>query len=70
VLLDDTHLREWDGRKQAVMRDAMHAKFSRHETLRTVLLATLPAYLWHGNGRGQQPIWILDLESIRDALRR
>jgi predicted NAD-dependent protein-ADP-ribosyltransferase YbiA (DUF1768 family) len=52
------------------MRNAMHAKFSRHETLRTVLLATLPANLWHGNGRGQQPIWILDLESIRDALRR
>jgi hypothetical protein len=71
VLLDDTQLREWDRRKHAVMRDAMHAKFSRHETLHAVILATLPAHLWHGTGRGQPPpVRILDLESIRDALRR
>ena len=70
VLLDDTQLRRWDRRKHAVMRDAMHAKFSRHEPLRAVLLATLPAELWHGTGRGQPPTRIHDLETIRDALRR
>ena len=70
VLLDDAQLRRWDGRKHAVMREAMHAKFSRHEPLRAVLLATLPAELWHGTGRGQPPARIHDLETIRDALRR
>jgi predicted NAD-dependent protein-ADP-ribosyltransferase YbiA (DUF1768 family) len=44
MLLDDTQLREWNGRKHAVMRDAMHAKFSQHETLRTVLLATVVSH--------------------------
>ncbi len=70
VLLDDAQLRAWDGRKHAVMRDAMHAKFARHEPLRAALLATLRAELWHGAGRGQPPVRIYDLESIRDALRR
>jgi ribA/ribD-fused uncharacterized protein len=70
VLLDDVRLRQWDECKHAVMRDAMRAKFSRHEPLRAVLLATLPAELWHGTGRGQPPARIQDLETIRDALRR
>jgi ribA/ribD-fused uncharacterized protein len=70
VLLDDVQLRLWDGCKHAVMRDAMQAKFSQHEPLRVVLLATLPAELWHGTGRGQPPVRIHDLETIRDALRR
>lgn len=70
VLLDDVQLRRWDVRKNAVMRDAMCAKFSRHEALRVVLLATRPAQLWHGTGRGQPPARIHDLEAIRDALRR
>lgn len=69
VLLDDAQLRRWDGHKHAVMRDAMRAKFSRHESLRAVLLATGPAELWHGTGRGQPPARIHDLETIRDALR-
>jgi predicted NAD-dependent protein-ADP-ribosyltransferase YbiA (DUF1768 family) len=30
VLLDDAQLRQWDERKHAVMREAIHAKFSRH----------------------------------------
>lgn len=67
VLLDDAQLRQWDGRKSAVMRDAMAAKFSGHERLRAVLSATRPAQLWHGTGRGQPPIRIHDLEAIRDA---
>ena len=70
VLLDDGQLHRWDERKHAVMRDAMCAKFSRHEPLRAVLLATLSAELWHGTGRGQPPARIHDLETIRDALRR
>jgi ribA/ribD-fused uncharacterized protein len=70
VLLDDAQLRRWDGRKHEVMRDAMRAKFGRHEPLRAVLLATLSAELWHGTGRGQAPARIYDLETIRDALRR
>src|SRR5262245_15980380 len=41
VLLDDAQLRRWDGCKQAVMREAMHAKFIQHQPLRAVLLATL-----------------------------
>jgi ribA/ribD-fused uncharacterized protein len=70
VLLDGAQLRRWDGRKNAVMRDAMCAKFSRHEPLRAVLLATRPAQLWHGTGRGQPPARIHDLETIRDTLRQ
>jgi ribA/ribD-fused uncharacterized protein len=70
VLLDDAQLRQWDGHKHAVMRDAMLAKFSGHEPLRMVLLATLPAELWHGTGRGQPPARIHDLETIGAALRR
>ncbi len=65
VLLDDAQLRRWDGHKDAVMRDAMRAKFGRHESLRAVLLATRPAQLWHGAGRGQPPARIHDLEAIR-----
>jgi ribA/ribD-fused uncharacterized protein len=70
TLLDKAQLRRWDQRKHAVMRDAMHAKFSQHEPLRTVLLATLPAELWHGTGRGQPPSRIHELETIRDLLDR
>jgi ribA/ribD-fused uncharacterized protein len=70
VLLDDEQLRIWDGRKHVVMREAILAKFSGHEPLRTVLLATRSAELWHGTGRGQPPARIHDLEVIRDALRR
>ncbi|GAA2876002.1 hypothetical protein Acy02nite_75900 [Actinoplanes cyaneus] len=70
ALLDDEQLRRWDQLKNAVMRDAMRAKFSQHEPLRTVLLATRAAQLWHGTGRGQPPARIHDLETIRNALRR
>jgi ribA/ribD-fused uncharacterized protein len=70
VLLNDVQLREWDGCKQAVMRSAMHAKFSQHEPLWAVLLATLTAELWHGTGRGQPPTRIHDLETIRNEQRR
>lgn len=70
VLLDDAQLRQWDGLRHAVMREAMHAKFGGHEPLRAVLLATLPAELWHGTGRGQPPTRIHDLETIRDQLRQ
>ena len=69
VLLDETQLHRWDDDKHAVMREAMLAKFGQHEPLRAVLLATLPAQLWHGTGRGQPPTRIHDLETIRDALR-
>jgi ribA/ribD-fused uncharacterized protein len=68
VLLDDAQLRRWDAGKHVVMRDATRAKFSRHEALRAVLLATRPAQLWHGTGRGQPPARIHDLETIRDEL--
>lgn len=70
VLLDAVQLRRWDEQKTTVMRDAMHAKFSRHEPLRAVLLATRPAQLWHGTGRGQPPARITGLEAIRDSLHR
>lgn len=69
VLLDDAQLRSWECCKRSAMREAMHAKFSQHETLRAVLLATRLAELWHGTGRGQPPVRIEDLEMIRDALR-
>jgi ribA/ribD-fused uncharacterized protein len=70
VLLDEGQLRRWDEGKHVVMRDAMRAKFARHEPLRTVLLGTLSAELWHGAGRGQPPTRVHDLESIREVLRR
>ena len=65
VLLDEDQLRRWDARKDAVLRDALHAKFSRHEPLRAVLVATGTAELWHGTGRGQPPARVHDLEAIR-----
>jgi ribA/ribD-fused uncharacterized protein len=68
ALLDEEQLRRWDGSKHAVMRDAMRAKFGQHAPLRAVLLATRPAELWHGTGRGQPPTRIHDLETIRDGL--
>jgi ribA/ribD-fused uncharacterized protein len=68
ALLDDTRLHEWDQRKHTVMHDAMRAKFSQHAALRTVLLATAPAQLWHGLGRGQPPARIEVLEALRDTL--
>jgi ribA/ribD-fused uncharacterized protein len=70
AVLDDVRLRAWDEGKHAVLRDAMRAKFSRHEPLRAVLLATLTSELWHGTGRGQPPTRIHDLEAIRDLVRR
>jgi ribA/ribD-fused uncharacterized protein len=69
VLLDAARLEEWERRKHAVRRDAMHAKFSQHNDLRAVLLATSPAELWHGAGRGQAPQRVFDLEAISEALR-
>jgi predicted NAD-dependent protein-ADP-ribosyltransferase YbiA (DUF1768 family) len=69
VLLDAAQLQDWDGRKHGVMRAAMQAKFSQHADLGAVLLATSPAELWHGAGRGQAPQRIFDLEAIREALR-
>jgi ribA/ribD-fused uncharacterized protein len=69
VLLDFAQLQDWDRRKHGVMRDAMQAKFSQHADLGAVLLATLPAELWHGAGRGQAPQRIFDLEAIREALQ-
>ena len=70
VLLDDERLHQWDGRKSEVMRAAMGAKFSQHEPLRAVLAATRPAQLWHGTGRGQPPVRIHELETIRATLLR
>jgi ribA/ribD-fused uncharacterized protein len=70
VLLDEAQLRRWDERRHAIMREAMQAKFSQHEPLRKVLLATLSAELWHGTGRGQPPTRIHDLETIRDRYRQ
>jgi ribA/ribD-fused uncharacterized protein len=68
VLLDGAHLAAWEARKHGVMQAAMRAKFSQHAALRAVLLATRPAELWHGTGRGQPPARILDLERIRADL--
>lgn len=70
VLLSDAQLRTWTTHKHAVMGAAMQAKFSQHEALRDVLLATREAELWHGVGRGQPPQRILELEGVRRALQR
>lgn len=68
ALLDDEQLRRWDATKSAVMRDAMQAKFGQHPSLRTVLLATAPAELWHGFGRSSPPVRMHELEAVRAAL--
>jgi ribA/ribD-fused uncharacterized protein len=70
VLLDERQLRRWDERKHTVMREAIRAKFSQHEPLGRVLVATLPAELWHGTGRGQPPARIHELETVRNSLDR
>lgn len=69
ALLSSEQLRTWTARKHAVMEAAMQAKFSQHEALRSVLLATRDAELWHGVGRGQPPERILELETVRRALQ-
>ena len=69
ALLSSEQLRTWTTRKHAVMEAAMQAKFSQHEALRSVLLATRDAELWHGVGRGQPPERILELETVRRALQ-
>ncbi|WP_432827103.1 NADAR family protein [Dactylosporangium sp. CA-092794] len=68
ALLDEPRLRRWDETKHTVMRDAMRAKFAQHTDLQAVLRATAPAELWHGFGRGQPPMRMPDLESVRSAL--
>jgi ribA/ribD-fused uncharacterized protein len=68
ALLDDAQLSTWDGMKHGVMRDAMRAKFGQHAALAEVLVATVPAELWHGMGRGQPPARIGDLEAVRTEL--
>jgi ribA/ribD-fused uncharacterized protein len=68
ALLDAARLRSWDEGKHEVMRAAMAAKFGQHADLRAVLLATRPAELWHGAGRGQAPARIHDLETVREAV--
>lgn len=68
VMLDHAQLAAWDAVKHRVMQEAMLAKFSTHEALRAVLVATSPAELWHTAGRGVPPERILDLEAIRTQL--
>lgn len=68
VLLDAQQLARWERDKHVAMQAAMRAKFSQHPALRTVLLATGDAELWHGTGRvPPQRVW--DLEAIRNELR-
>jgi ribA/ribD-fused uncharacterized protein len=68
ALLGDEQLRRWSEIKHAVMRDAMRAKFGEHRALQAVLVATAPAELWHGFGRGSSPMRMRDLEEVRAAL--
>jgi hypothetical protein len=69
VLLTSAQLQAWDARKHDIMGAAMQAKFSQHAALRSTLLATCEAQLWHGVGRGQPPQQIRELEAVRHALR-
>lgn len=68
VLLSDEQLRRWDREKHAIMQSALRAKFGQHATLRTALLSTGTAQLWHGAGRGAKPERMWDLEAIRAEL--
>lgn len=52
--------------QNAAFVDSMLAKFSQHDDLKTVLLATGDAELWHG-ARGP-PVRIWALEAVRNAL--
>ena len=71
--------RNWESTKVQVMRAAVRAKFTQHEDLRTLLLATGDAQLvehtenddyWGdgGDGRGQNMLGRI-LEAVREELR-
>jgi len=67
-LLTPEQLRGWEAMKDAVLLNALYAKFSQHSDLRRLLLATGNAELWHGAPRvAKARQW--QLERIRDILR-
>jgi hypothetical protein len=67
ITLNKKQLDEWQSLKDRVLEAALYAKFSQHEYLKRVLIATAPAELWHGAARippSRQSI----LEKVRDRL--
>lgn len=71
--------KDWDAAKDDIMRTALHAKFTQHQDLQTLLLSTGEAQLiehtkndsyWAdgGDGSGKNRLGILLME-LRDQLR-
>lgn len=67
--LNVTQQREWSSIKSAVMQSLLYARFSQNAYLRAVLTA-IPSdvQLWHGT-RGVPPRRMVELETVREALR-
>lgn len=68
VLLSPSLLAYWEQIKHQVMYDALYAKFSQNEDMKSILLATNDAELWHGT-RGHRPSRQYSLEQVRNELR-
>jgi ribA/ribD-fused uncharacterized protein len=72
--------KDWESVKEAIMREALHAKFTQHPALRSLLLSTGAETIvehtanddyWGdgGDGTGKNRLGIL-LMALRDKLRR
>ena len=68
IFLAPAEIALWDTRKEDVMYEAQLAKFSQNQDLKSMLLSTGNAELWHGAAR-QPPARMLSLERVRDSLR-
>lgn len=53
-----------------VMLTGLYNKFAQHPKLRTLLLATGDAELWHLPGRNKQIVRVYELEKVRDCFRK
>lgn len=67
VILSDAQLESWEEIKDAVLINALYAKFSQHPELASVLVATNTAELYHG-ARGIPPQRQVLLEQVRTLL--
>lgn len=68
IFLAPAEIALWDTRKEDLMYEAQLAKFSQNQDLKSMLLSTGNAELWHGAAR-QPPARMLSLERVRSVLR-
>jgi predicted NAD-dependent protein-ADP-ribosyltransferase YbiA (DUF1768 family) len=60
--------KDWESVKDGIMKKALHAKFSQHKDLLTILLSTKDAQIVEDNPDGISFLLLLDLPSVRFLL--